>query len=166
MSPQVNYPAQDYLHQTIQDLNNQVAALGRQGRGLPTVSSETASTLNTTSLTPVTLAGAPSVTTVLGNSADAIVFLSSTLEFLSSGQAAFVVLTIDGNDTGLGLQASATTLGGGGWEISCGTIVQLSQQAPAQDLSPGQHTFGLLFNTGPSGGTVSFVNTYLGVQPL
>ncbi len=120
--------------------------------------------LTTTSISPVVLSGSPAVTAWIPGGDFEIT--AGAFMTAASGTTATIILYIDGTEIAAILQSGATS---SGTAIDSQSTRRWSQWAAALSLptalTVGSHTFTLRYLS-QSGGSVSFANNYLKVQPL
>lgn len=156
--PQANLPSGDYFMQEIQNLRNQMNALAST-RPILTKTSFQPGAFNTSSLTPVTIAGV-TVPINFGVSGDAVITYAATVFINSATQYATIQVYIDGVqiEGGIVIGSSASSITASG-----STTVQLS--AVLQTVTPGLHTCRLEYFSN-NGGNVSLTNVSLTVNPI
>lgn len=138
-----------------------IDAQGNQQELLPAVSDYHDGTLSTASATPVSLVGSPSVTVVIGASGDCKITCGSFIG-VGSNASGIVYLQIDGGASTSILELSDADPSG-----AAAANVQSTRkysQWTGGTLTPGSHTFGLLYSS--SSGTSNFSSNWLEVQPI
>jgi hypothetical protein len=141
--------------------------LGNVQELLPAVSSFWINALQTSSVSPVTIASSPSVTIDLGNSGDCYVELASQITGQASGDQGFVYCYVDGANV-IGSNNTWCLQGGyGPYSQSMFVKFKLSQ-ALGKTLTPGSHTFTLKYAASPGGvgNLVDFEFNVLTITPI
>jgi hypothetical protein len=162
---QANPTANNYLHQTIKDMQQALVNLQTQpppnAFGFYYGSSYVS--LNVSTVTETVLVGSPEVYASIGSSGDALITMSAYMEYVTANNSALMILAIDG-------VATAGTLVFGGSAAtafaSCSTTVQLSGLSPSAVQTPGTHLFSYLYASGVNSENAFFNNICLQVQPL
>lgn len=134
---------------------------GRQQELLPSVSNYVDATLSTTSATPVSLTGSPTVTCDIGQSGDFLVTVGSDIG-VDPNCTGTVYLVVDGGGARsiVGVSCSDPTNG-------IAANVQSTRRATQWSIgtvTPGSHTFTLKYSS--SSGTANFSANWFEVQPI
>lgn len=132
--------------------------LGNTQELLPTVTSFAFSNLSTSSTTPATVAGSPSVTFELGASGNAIVSVGSNISSSSAGVGGLVYIVLDGVTYAQFILENLNQD-----NASCFAQLELSQVFGVQ--KPGKHTITLQYSVHAAGTALFFANV-LTVEPV
>ena len=127
---------------------------------LPGVDAYVNGALSTTSTSPASIAGSPTVTATIGASGDFEVTAGAFMSVPGSATA-FAFLVIDG---GSPLQLFGTVVSG---TTGITTSVQATRKYSkwaGTTLTPGSHTFTMVYDT--TTGTATFSANYLKIQPI
>jgi hypothetical protein len=140
-----------------------IDTLGNVQELLPSVTAYFDGTLSTTSATPVSLTGSPSVTVELGSSGDALITVGSFIGTNATNLSGFINLYANGTLIGaevVGAGASASTVAGNFMSKR-----KLSQWTGALAANTS-YTFTLQYFSSTSGQQVNFSSNYLEVTPI
>jgi hypothetical protein len=127
---------------------------------LPAQDTYVSTTLNTTSGTPVTLAGSPTLTVNIGANGDCEITAGAFVGYPTAGSAN-AYLIIDSHPAASIFGMSGSSAGAGNLQ----STRRISTWLPALfPLSVGPHSFNMQYAA--TGGTGNFSANYLKVQPL
>jgi opacity protein-like surface antigen len=127
---------------------------------LPALDDYVSTTLSTTSGTPVTLTGSPTVNIDIGANGDCEITAGAFVGYPTAGSAtAYLAVDLHGPYSIFGMSGSSAGAG------NVQSTRRISTWIPSIfPLSPGTHAFNMLYEA--SGGTGNFSANYLKVQPL